>query len=398
MGLCTDGCLTGMSQSEQSKIFRRIRTFLGEPVMGVELEDNHLEEAVCMAIEEYSSYVNNWVMQNRLGEMLGLPSEIDFTLKYVSNSLYFEKSYAEAYSEQAGIGVNGTRELKTQAVSLTAGTQDYVIPADREVNEVLWFTPSFINSYGLDPFSNNNIAFTEFGASFGGQQMYSVMPVFDTILTAQAAELRNRVRGSEYSYIIKPGPSGTKVLKLFPIPSNSPNSGAGASGIAGGVGTPGTMFYYYYDRIGNYGNPLFSGNTANPGFTGYTQTQVDAGFQGNGLVSGPADVKLDFISYSQLNSVAQRWVKRYALALAKEMLGLGIRGKFNGQLPIPGAELTLNKDDLITTGRDDQEKLMTELKEQLAELGYDKIMEKRAAIQEAINKNLGFGPTGIYVF
>ena len=384
---CADSCLSGMSQSEQTKIFRRIRTFLGEPVMGVELEDIHIEEAICMAIEEYSSYVNNWVMQNRLGEILGLPSDIDFTLKYVSNSLYFEKAYVQSYSEQAGIGTNGVKELKTASISLSAGTQDYIIPINREVNEVLWFTPSFINLFGLDPFSNQNIAFSEFGASFVGHTLYHIMPVFDTLLTAQAAELRNRIRGSEYSYIIKPGPDGTKVLKLLPIPGNS-----------GSVKTPGTVFYYYYDRVGNYGNPLFSGNTANPNFTGYTSEQITAGFNGNGLVSGPADVKLDFISYSQLNSVAQRWVKRFALALSKEMLGLGIRGKFNGQIPIPGAEATLNKDDLITTGRDDQEKLIIELKEQLLELNYDKLMEKRALIQEAINKNLGFGPTGIYVF
>lgn len=394
---CADGCLSGMSQLEQTKLYSRIRLFLGEPVMQVELMDEQLEQCICMAIEEYSSYINNWVMQNRLGEMLGLPSEIDFTLKYVSNSLYFEKAFANSYSEQQGIGVNGVKELKTDAINLSAGTQDYIIPAGREVNEVLWFTPSFINLFGLDPFSNTNIAFTEFGASFAGQQMFSVMPVFDTILTAQAAELRNRVRGSEYSYIIKPGPNGTKVLKLFPIPNNS-QVGTSFQGIAGGAGTPGTVFYYYYDRASLYGNPLLSGDTANPGFTGFTSGQTNMGYQGNGLVSSPADAQLNFLSYSQLNSVAQRWVKRYALALAKEILGLGIRGKFNGQLPIPGAELTLNKDDLINTGRDDQEKLMTELKEQLAELSYDKIMEKRALIQEAINKNLGFGPTGIYVF
>lgn len=391
---CTDGCLSGMSQYEQVKLFKRIRTFLGEPVMGVELEDSHIEEAICMAIEEYSSYVNNWVMQNRLGEMLGLPSDMDFTLKYVSNSLYFEKAYVQSYSEQVGVGTNGVKELKTASIYLTAGTQNYVVPANREVNEVLWFTPSFINLSGLDPFANSNIAFSEFGATFAGNTLYHVMPVFDTILTAQAAELRNRVRGSEYSYIVKPGPDGTKVLKLFPIPT----TGNASTGISAGAGTPGTVFYYYYDRVGNYGNPLYSGNTANPSWSGYSQEQIESGYQGNGLVSGPADARLDFISYSQLNSVAQRWVKRFALALSKEMLGLGIRGKFNGQLPIPGAELTLNKDDLINTGREDQEKLMTELKEQLAELNYDKLMEKRAAIQEAINKNLGFGPAGIYVF
>lgn len=391
---CAEGCLTGMSMTEQTKLMKRIRRFLGEPVMGVELDDEQIEECICIAIEEYSSYVNNWVLQNRLGEMLGLPSDIDFTLKYVSNSLYFEKSYAEVFSEQQGFGVNGTRELKTAAINLTAGTQDYVIPVNREVNDVLWFTPSFINLFGLDPFANSNIAFSEFGASFAGHTLYSVMPVFDTILTAQAAELRNRVRGSEYSYIVKPGPDGTKVLKLFPIPYPGAAGSGSGMGIGGGFGTPGTVFYYYYDRIGNYGNPLLSGNTANPGFTGYTSGST---FLGNGLVSSPADAQLNYISYDQLNSVAQRWVKRFALALAKEVLGLGIRGKFNGTLPIPGAELTLNKDDLISTGREDQEKLMTELKEQLAELNYDVLMEKRASIQEAINKSLGYGPLGIYV-
>lgn len=396
---CADGCLTGMSQSEQTKIFQRIRQFLGEPVMGVELADSQIETCIVMAIEEYSSYVNNWVMQNRLGEMLGLPSEIDFTLKYVSNSLYFENSYVQAYSQQQGFGVNGVREVKTGSIILTGNVQDYQIEAGREINDILWFTPSYINLFGLDPMSQSNIAFTEFGASFAGHTLYHVMPVFDTILTAQAAELRNRVRGSEYSYIIKPGPNGTKILKLLPVPKVNAGSIAGGSlGIGGGAGTPGIVFYTYYDRVGNYGNPLFSGNTANPNFTGLTSEQTAAGFQGNGLVSSPADVNLNFISYNQLNSVAQRWVKRFALALSKEVLGLGVRGKFNGQLPIAGAELTLNKDDLISTGRDDQEKLLVELKDQLSELGYDKIMEKRAQIQEAINKNLGFGPTGIYVF
>lgn len=385
---CADGCLTGMTQHEQTKLFKRIRHFLGEPVMQVELRDEQIEDAICMAIEEYSSYINNWIMQNRLGEMLGLPSEIDFTLKYVSNSLYFEKTYAPAFGEQVGLGANSLREVKTGSISLSAGTQDYLLPANIEVDQVLWFTPTFINSLGLDPFSTNNFAFTEFGASYSGAQLFSVMPVFDTILTAQAAQLRNRVRGSEYSYILRGGPSGQRLLKLLPVPRPNINSGA-----AGGQSTPGTMFYTYYDKTA-----MYSGDTANPGFTGYTQTQIDSGFQGNGLVSSPADVQLHFLSFNQLNSPAQSWVKRYALALCKEMLGIGIRGKFNGQLPIPGAELTLNKDDLIQTGRDDKDKLITELKEQLGELSYDRIMEKRAIIQESINKSLGYGPSGIYVF
>ena len=392
MEFCTDGCLTGMTTIEISNLFNRIRRKIGAPVLNVELVDDQIEECVCEAIEEYSSEVNNWVLQNRLGEMLGLPSEIDFTLKYVSNSLYFEKSFGKAIAEQAGTGADGTRELKTSSITLTAGTQHYYIETNREVNEVLWYTPSFINLFGLDPFANTNIAFTEFGASFAGHSLYHVMPVFDTIMTAQAAKLRNRVRGSEYSYILRPGPNGTKKLTLYPPPRNTSNSGVG-----GGAGTPGVVFYNYYDRSGLYGNPDFSGNTANPGFTGNSYTENIEGYQGNGLVSSPADAQLNYISYAQLNSVARTWVKKYAQALAKELLGVGIRGKFNGNLPIPDAELTLNKDDLISTGREDQRNLKEQLKLQLEELNYDKIMEKRAAIQEAVNKSLSFGPLGIYM-
>lgn len=404
MSFCSDRCLSGMSEYDKTALIDRIRYKIGAPVMQVELLDRQIEECICESIEEYSTYINNWVLTNRLGEMLGLSSEIDFTMKYVSNSLYFEESFGKAIAEQTGLGANGTRELKLASIPLTAGTQHYIIPVNREINEVLWFTPSFINLFGLDPFANTNIAFSEFGASFAGHTLYHVMPVFDTIMTAQAAELRNRVRGSEYSYLIRPGADGTKVLTLYPIPRpgsgvSAPSAGDSAGyGIGGGAGTPGTVFYYYYDRYGNYGNSDFSANTANPGWTGYTSEQSALGYKGNGLVSTPADAKLNYLTYMQLNSVAQTWVKKYAQALAKELLGIGIRGKFNGQLPIPDAELTLNKDDLISTAREDKRDLKEELKLQLDELSYDKIMEKRAMVQENVNKALSYGPMGLYLW
>lgn len=395
MGIfCGDGCLTGMTTYEQTKLKNRIRRFLGEPVLQVELQDEQIEENICIAIETYSSEVNNWVLYNRLPEMLGLPSDIDFTLKYISNSLYFEKAQVAGYGEQVGGGVNSQRELKRDSIVLTAGTQDYTIPAGREVNEVLWYTPSFVNITGLDPFNTDVLAVTEFQGSYLGNSMISVLPVFNTLLTAQAAELRNRVRGNEYSYILRGGPEGTKVLKLFPVPyPNNANAGSGF----GVIGTPGTMFYTYYDSTA-YGNIQYSGNSANPGFTGYTSGQTEAGYVGNGLVSTPADAELNYISYNQLNSVAQTWVKRYALALCKETLGMNIRGKFKGTLPIPGAELSMNSDDLASRGIDEQDKLLESLRTQLGELSYDKLMERRASIQENINKNLGYGPLGISVF
>lgn len=396
----SEDCLDGMSEEKIQRIFRRIRRKLGEPVMGVELEDEQLEECLCEAIEEYSSYIHQWALENRLSQMLGLPNDIDFTLKFVSQNFGFERTFTTAYAEQVtGLGgMNSNRELKLGSVSLTAGTQDYIIPAGREINEVLWFTPNFINLFGLDPFANSNIAFSEFGASFAGHTLYHVMPVYDTILTAQAAELRNKVRGSEYSYRVRGGAEGTRVISLYPIPRNNTTTGTGASnmGIGGGAGTPGTMFYYYYDKIGIGGNDAFSGYTANPGFTGQTDANGNI-MQGNGLVSGPSDAKLYNLKYNELNDPAKTWVKKYSQAMAKEVLGLGVRGKFSGELPIPDATLTLNSSDLITNGREDMRILKEELQALLDKLNYKALLENNALMQENINKTLSYGPLPIYL-
>jgi hypothetical protein len=212
------------------------------------------------------------------------------------------------------------------------------------------------------------------------------MPLFDTLLTSQAAELRNKVRASEYSYRLVAGPSGTKKLSLYPIP-RTPSDNYGLVGAS----TPGVVFYRYYDTVGVAGNPAYSGYTANPGYTGGTWSQ------GNGLVSGPSDAQLNFLTYAELNSNAKYWVQKFALAIAMRILGLSIRGKFSGTLPIPDAELTLNSDALLNTAKEDMDKLKEELKAELEKLNFKALLENNAMMQENINKTLGFVPLGIYL-
>lgn len=381
------GCLSGVTDAQKMGIRRKVRLFFGAPVLDIELDDSQIDSELCNAISEYSTYINDWALRNRLGEMLGLPNEIDFTLKYVSNSLYFEQSFSTHVAEQMGLGANSQREMKMGSIALTGGTQTYYIPAGREVNEVLWYTPSFINLFGLDPHANTNIAFSEFGASFAGHTLYHVMPVFDTILTAQAAELRNRVRGSEYSYSLHGGPDGQRQLKLYPVPTSSNGLNGASTGIGGGATTPGMVFYYYYDRAGAYGNPMFSGNSANTSYTGTT---------GNGLVSGPGDAQLQLISYAQMNSVGQNWVINYTIARCALVLAM-MRGTYS-ELPIPGASVTMNADQLMGLFTAERDRLFKKLEDDLSELSYQKIMENRASVQESISKTLGYTPMGIYIF
>lgn len=85
---------------------------------------------------------------------------------------------------------------------------------------------------------------------------------------------------------------------------------------------------------------------------------------------------------------SRNWIAQYTLALCTEQLGR-IRSKFKS-LPIPGAELSLNGEDLVTQGREDKEKLTTALKETLENLTYDKIAEREATKAENMVKQLAY--------
>ncbi len=90
-------------------------------------------------------------------------------------------------------------------------------------------------------------------------------------------------------------------------------------------------------------------------------------------VSNISNVPYGNLEYNTLNSIARHWIREFTLAIAKEMLGV-VRSKFSS-IPIPGGDLQLNGSDMISSGREDQEKLRTQLKETLDKMTMTKILE-----------------------
>jgi len=101
------------------------------------------------------------------------------------------------------------------------------------------------------------------------------------------------------------------------------------------------------------------------------------------------------IPFNNINAIGKQWIRRFALALSKEMLGL-VRSKF-GSIPIPGESITLNGSDLVTQGKEEQTVLRDELKTILDELTYQKIAESNAAIADSTGKTLQGVPMPIHV-
>ena len=101
------------------------------------------------------------------------------------------------------------------------------------------------------------------------------------------------------------------------------------------------------------------------------------------------------IPYKNINSIGKQWIRRFALALTKEMLGQ-IRGKF-AVVPIPGESVTLNHAALLSEAKSEQDGLRDELKTILDELTYARIAEVDATLQDSSKKVLENVPAGIYV-
>jgi hypothetical protein len=90
------------------------------------------------------------------------------------------------------------------------------------------------------------------------------------------------------------------------------------------------------------------------------------------------------------------WIYQYTLALCRELLGY-VRGKYT-QVPIPGSEVSLNQQDLLTDARSTKEALLLQLRESLDQSGRQKQLEKQAGNADNLSKVISNVPMGLYVF
>ena len=102
------------------------------------------------------------------------------------------------------------------------------------------------------------------------------------------------------------------------------------------------------------------------------------------------------IEYKFINDPGKQWIRKYTLALAKEMLG-SIRGKYQS-MPIPGAETTLDHARLVSEAKDERAALIEELKKMLEETSRVKQLERQNNEAQHIQDGFGKVPNPIYIF
>jgi hypothetical protein len=364
----------------RSELYKRLRHLLGAPLRSVELEDEQLDSLLELSIDDYSQYVQDWLIESQWSSLYGLNLDTQSLSKaFITKSLDYEEKYTYAYSKIVGLQAGGDSVLKKDYVKLQPGQQIYEIPANRELNELLWFTPSELNNLLFDPWSFGTLGGPGLGgpggySQMGGSGSYFMMSGFDMLLRMQDINLKRRIIAGDLTYRVTALPEGKKALHLMNTPGGKFDFGNSSL-------MRGKVWYWYYDVEGSDRDKCLKDNPD--------------------IIKLPSDVPFEKINWVDLNNPSQIWIRRWFFAYAKETLSR-VRGKFSGNIKTPDSELTMDYVSLATEAKDEKTKLIEELigaEGRLTRLKPEKIMEREALIAENLNKQKKFTamPRQIYV-
>jgi C4-type Zn-finger protein len=113
------------------------------------------------------------------------------------------------------------------------------------------------------------------------------------------------------------------------------------------------------------------------------------------IVSDYSNVNYDFMKYSNINDVGKQWIRKYTLALSKELLGI-IRSKY-GNIPIPNAEVSLDGETLRAEATAEKEQLIEQLRENLEQTSRKALLEAQKDESDFQQETLRKVPYPIYI-
>jgi hypothetical protein len=357
--------MTIITPEEKEKLFTQVFHVLGMPVRGIELTIEQMETFLQLSMSEYEQYVSDWLIESQWSSLVGLDIDTaSLTRAFTTRSLDYETQFTHAYSKIVGLQAGGNSELKKDFITISGGSQTYIIPAGREINELLWFTRATLSDSMIDPYMGG---FGGYGGMGGYSQMgnygsYFLMPSFDLLLRMQDRSMKNKLISGDLTYRITAGPNGTKIVHLYNVPGGRFDFGSTTKNNY-------QIWYWYYETTNGNRDECLEKN--------------------KDIIKLPSDIETDEISWEDLNKPAQNWVRKYLIAYSKEGLGR-IWGKFSGDLKVPENDLKLDYQSLLTEGKDEKSKLIEELSLRLERLRPEKILERKGNEAENLNKSLKF--------
>ena len=365
--------------SESVDVAKFVSRKLGHPVMQLEFNSSSIYACFEEATSDYSQYINNYNMKNWLWDEYGNTDRVsgsgfssngDDTMGTGSiEPTHPNMGMAFFLSEQYGEAVNigGSTEMYSGSISLVDGQQVYDLETEStleksgdrlEIQKVFNHGPAAISRF-YDPFAGSfdtQNMLDEMGMGNVSPSVSFIMrPLHQDISRANAIETNDKIRKSAYTFELI-----NNKIRIFPIPESAD---AGDK-----------VYFHYYLRSERSDTTKL--HTINK-------------------VSDPSNVPYKFITYSEINAAGRQWIRRYTLALAKELLGI-IRSKY-ASMPLPNGEVSLDGEGLKAEGREEQTQLTDELKEFLESVSLSERARQENEQADAQQGVLNKAPLGIYI-
>jgi hypothetical protein len=351
---------------------------LGYPIINIELDNEQIWACFEEATSEYSAQVNQFNLRNNLDILKGQPKGkvANFSQTLVDGSfLPTTVRMSQQYGTLAGVG--GNTSIKKAYINLTSSVQIYdLITSAVDVKTSRSFSEIYSGSSTVDvmkvyheaipaitrffdPYSVgaqgtlNLISELGFG-NYSPAAQFLMMPLYEDVLRMQQIEFNDHIRKSAHTFNIV-----DNKLEIFPVPTEN---------------SPAKIYFEYIDR---------------------DEFEHDSQIIQPESLSDYSDIPYDFIQYRNINDVGKQWIRKYTLALAKELLG-AIREKYNS-VPIPDGEVSLDGAALRAEAQVEKDALITQLRENLEELSRKNVMENKSHEADHQQEMLRKVPLKIYV-
>ena len=355
-------------QTDAPKFAKWCAKRLGYPITAVELQDTQFYTCLEESVSEYSAQVNQFNIKDNLLSLKGQSTSSNLTQKRLSHTMGEQIFISETYGSEAQVG--GQIETHKTKITLVSGSQEYdlnTLIADKsgsgaiEVKRVFYEASPAITRY-FDPYAGTgqqtNNMLDAFG--FGGSSpaiTFMLQPVYADLLRVQAIEFNDQIRKSSYSFEIV-----NNKLRIFPTWTTS------ATG----------SLWIEWNKVSDRDNVLRTR------YSGSADT-----------ISDISNAPYDNMVYKQINDVGKQWIRKYGLALSKELLGM-VRSKY-GTIPIPNSEVSLDGDTLRAEATAEKEQLIEQLREMLDQTSNRALMEADREVADNLQEKLKKVPYPIYI-
>jgi len=353
-------------QSDALKFATWCAKRMGYPITEVELQDKQFYACFEESITEYSSHVNQFNIKDNLLSLKGQSTSSNLTHKRITNTMGEQIFLSETYGSEAQVG--GTVSYYKDKITVNSGSQDYnlnTLLADVsgsgaiQVSKVFYEATPAIAKY-FDPYAGSGLGTNNMidGFGFGGMSpaiTFVLQPVYADLLKTQAIEFSDQIRKSGFSFELK-----NNNLRLFPKPT-----------------TTGSI-WIEYTKVTERDNALrtrYSGS-------------VDT-------ISDLSNAPYNNMQYTSINDVGKQWIRKYGMALSKELLGM-IRGKY-GTIPIPNSEVTLDGDTLRAEATAEKEQLVEQLREMLDQTSSKALLEADRESSDSLQEKMKKVPMPIFI-